>query len=351
MRTPSCVDDLEMVPVDIVAESGPPSPPPGHSTLDGTCAGVSGGAAAAAAVLKPVVVGAVMLDVPAAALTAAAAAVTSTPLADPGVKEDDKDLCVRAWAVEPGEAGAGTASPEGAGFANDSEPGLISAAAMMTKSDAAAATVISSSSADIGVGISAAGKGVVNIDQERVGDDTAGSSVDGDDGSDTEGCTTATTATTDAEDDEDDSGVVDDGDGTVSAISRTEACLSWDSSTTEEEDIDGNLIRSRRSMSNLETARRLGAGLDSEILSDDSGSDDMREEQRSSGGEGRPRALSLDGWFTCGLEQGQPLKSYDTHDHAGRLRDLVQLVRVSCVSRSVCVYSKGACLRVTHGPS
>lgn len=97
----------------------------------------------------------------------------------------------------------------------------------------------------------------------------------------------------------------------------------------EEEDGEGNTIRVRRAFSNLETARRREAGLDSEITSEDaSDSDEDRgRRERSEGSQGRrPRALSLDGWFTCGLENGAIGKSYETHDHAGRLRDLVKLV-------------------------
>lgn len=96
----------------------------------------------------------------------------------------------------------------------------------------------------------------------------------------------------------------------------------------EEEDDADNGIRTRRSFSNLETARRGGAGLTNAIVADDSSDgDDSCDGSADDGGEGhRPRALSLDGWFTCGLENGVNAKSYETHDHAGRLRDLVKLV-------------------------
>lgn len=96
-----------------------------------------------------------------------------------------------------------------------------------------------------------------------------------------------------------------------------------------EEDGEDNTIRVRRSFSNLETATRRGAGLDSEIASDDtSDSDDGGGAGRSHHPQQtrRPRALSLDGWFTCGLENGIDTKSYETHDHAGRLRQRVKLV-------------------------
>ncbi|CAM9136827.1 unnamed protein product [Scytosiphon promiscuus] len=103
----------------------------------------------------------------------------------------------------------------------------------------------------------------------------------------------------------------------------------------EEEDDDDaeNSVRSRRSFSNLETARRGGAGLTNAVVADDSSDgDDSCDGSVDDGGEGhRPRALSLDGWFTCGLENGVNAKSYETHDHAGRLRDLVRLNPIPAV--------------------
>ena len=92
----------------------------------------------------------------------------------------------------------------------------------------------------------------------------------------------------------------------------------------EEEEGDDNTVRVRRSFSNLETARRLGAGRFRAATGEDpTDSDDGGEEGTL---QSRPRALSLDGWFTCGLENGVETKSYETHDHAGRLRELVTLV-------------------------
>lgn len=104
-----------------------------------------------------------------------------------------------------------------------------------------------------------------------------------------------------------------------------------DEEKEEEPDYDGSTIRMGRSFSNLETARRGGAGL-SAIVPGDSSDGDGDESSSNDGSEagggrgGRPRALSLDGWFTCGLENGVDTKTYETHDHAGRLRDLVLLV-------------------------
>lgn len=126
--------------------------------------------------------------------------------------------------------------------------------------------------------------------------------------------------------------------GAISEKSGGSCNLGWSSSdegndADEEMDDDGNTVRSRRSFSNLETARRGGAGLTTAIpsndLSDfDENSDDVESGSASGSDTGgrRPRALSLDGWFTCGLENGLDTKSYETHDHAGRLRDLVKLV-------------------------
>ncbi|CAM9330228.1 unnamed protein product [Ectocarpus fasciculatus] len=107
----------------------------------------------------------------------------------------------------------------------------------------------------------------------------------------------------------------------------------------EDEDEDGNTIRVRRAISNLETARRGGAGAGagglSALLSADDSSDGGNDSSDDSEGSGRqqdrPRALSLDGWFTCGLENGVNAKSYETHDHAGRLRDLVKLAPLPAV--------------------
>ena len=96
----------------------------------------------------------------------------------------------------------------------------------------------------------------------------------------------------------------------------------------EEPDDNGSTIRMGRSFSNLETARRGGAGLSAIVSGDLSDGDESSDDSDM----GRPRALSLDGWFTCGLENGVDTKTYQTHDHAGRLRDLVLLV--SCHGRS-----------------
>lgn len=118
-------------------------------------------------------------------------------------------------------------------------------------------------------------------------------------------------------------------------------CLGWptaddegndaDEEKEEEPDYYGNTIRMGRSFSNLETARRGGAGLSTIVPGDSSDADESSDGADSSDGSGggrgaRPRALSLDGWFTCGLENGVVTKTYETHDHAGRLRDLVMLV-------------------------
>ncbi|CAM9360545.1 unnamed protein product, partial [Ectocarpus sp. 8 AP-2014] len=117
-----------------------------------------------------------------------------------------------------------------------------------------------------------------------------------------------------------------------------------DGEEDEEEDEEGNTIRVRRAFSNLETARRGGGGGSSgsgsglsALVSGDDSSDGGDSSDSSDGGEGsgrhhdRPRALSLDGWFTCGLENGVNAKSYETHDHAGRLRDLVKLAPLPAV--------------------
>ncbi|CAM9173221.1 unnamed protein product [Ectocarpus sp. 4 AP-2014] len=108
----------------------------------------------------------------------------------------------------------------------------------------------------------------------------------------------------------------------------------------EEEDEEGNTIRVRRASSNLETARRgdgggsgSGSGLSALVSADDSsdGSDSGDGGEGSGRHHDRPRALSLDGWFTCGLENSVNAKSYETHDHAGRLRDLVKLAPLPAV--------------------
>lgn len=108
----------------------------------------------------------------------------------------------------------------------------------------------------------------------------------------------------------------------------------------EEPDYDGNSIRMGRSFSNLETARRGGAGLSAVVQGGGDASDGDDESSSSDGADSeadgrgsRPRALSLDGWFTCGLENGVDTKTYETHDHAGRLRDLVLLVSYLVNSR------------------
>lgn len=102
-----------------------------------------------------------------------------------------------------------------------------------------------------------------------------------------------------------------------------------DEEEEEEPDYDGNTIRMGRSFSNLETARRGGAGLSAIVPGDSSDGDESSDDSEMGGRGGRPRALSLDGWFTCGLENGVDTKTYETHDHAGRLRDLVLLVSLA----------------------
>lgn len=315
MRTPSSLDDPEMVPVDIVAESGPPTPPAGATEPEH---------AAAAAKLKPIIVGAVMIDDPTSAAAVAAAAASPPSLVDADTVEEGEGPCLRAWAVES-PTGSNDVD-ESAKFSDgDSETGLVSAAAAAAAVAADASTAVLPPAAPptnvIGVDISAAAaaaaaaavSGAVDHDLSSFGDYMVGEDADGN--CDME-CAAASPAAAAAAAD-----IHDDTD-----VPRAEASPSWDSSTTEgEEDSDGNVMRARRSISNLETARRMGAGLDSEITSDDtdSGSDDLEEDADVV----RPRALSLDGWFTCGLEKGRPLKCYDTHDHAGRLRDIVKLVR------------------------
>lgn len=145
--------------------------------------------------------------------------------------------------------------------------------------------------------------------------------------------------------------------GSTGAISEKDggSCsLGWSpidegNDADEEMDDDGNTIRSRRAFSNLETARRGGAGLTAIVadsMSDGDQYGDRADSGSSSGSdteERRPRALSLDGWFTCGLENGLDTKSYETHDHAGRLRDLVKLVStvsmiIPCAFRSGVVF-------------
>ena len=110
---------------------------------------------------------------------------------------------------------------------------------------------------------------------------------------------------------------------------RVPPCLTWapaddaERAAQEEEEQDGddNTVRVRRSFSNLETARRLGAGQIGVATAEDPFDSDEESVSQS-----RPRALSLDGWFTCGLENGVKNTSYETHDRAGRLRELVKLV-------------------------
>eukprot|EP00903_Cladosiphon_okamuranus_P011765 g11059.t1 len=104
-----------------------------------------------------------------------------------------------------------------------------------------------------------------------------------------------------------------------------------DEENDEEPDFDANTVRMGRSFSNLETARRGGAGLSSLMAGESSDGDESSDDSEMGGRGGRPRALSLDGWFTCGLENGVDTKTYKTHDHAGRLRDLVLLAPIPAV--------------------
>eukprot|EP00752_Nemacystus_decipiens_P009211 g8227.t1 len=136
-------------------------------------------------------------------------------------------------------------------------------------------------------------------------------------------------------------GRVDSGSSSSSSSSSVACSLGWssaedegndaDEEEEEEPDYDGNTMRMGRSFSNLETARRGGAGLSAVIPGDSDDGDESSDDSEMGGRGGRPRALSLDGWFTCGLENGVDTKTYETHDHAGRLRDLVLLAPIPAV--------------------
>lgn len=283
MRTPAVADVPEMVPVDIVAESS------GAAAMEQKEKEIADDP-------QPVVMGAV---------------VYGNNSADP--QSTQGEPCVRAWAVEEPEGNL-AAVPSAGGdplleTGNDRE-NMPSAATTPdpvvntppvapppstsngTAADADAVVIPSGASASSDV-LLPPPRPLCDLSDYAVGDDDGAELTDGG------GCWY------DQE-----------------SNRRVEPCLSSDS--TDREDDGDDEIRVRRSFSNLETARRGGAGLDSEITSDTaSESDDTGDERVAAG---RPRALSLDGWFTCGLENGVVTKSYETHDHAGRLRDIVKLV-------------------------
>lgn len=346
MRQPALADDPAMVPVDIVAESGPPTSALADEKEDSP-AGVT------ATSLQPVIVGAVVYEKPAAPLpspVASTAGATNTRAHyDDHTKEPEEEEtgCVRAWAVEPKlDDNAVAADSEEKEFLSSSAAAAAAAAA----ADAVAiaplspppqsgpdysgevdATLMSGRSGGVVLGsgpVPASIPTASHDDSYTIGGEEvekAGIEPVVDSGTSSE-CWSSI-----------DSGSGSEKDG----LTRVKASLSWDTSVegadgmTERENQekkqkaeDGGFIRARRSISNLETARRRGAGLDSEITSDSTDSDDCCEESNAGGDSEvqRPRALSLDGWFTCGLENPAQTKSYETHDHAGRFRELVRLV-------------------------
>lgn len=308
-------DGPEMVPVDIVAEAQPPSASSSPEVEQGDTA-------AHAAVVKidvqPIIVGAVVYDNPVCC--------------DSVTASEEKEPCVpQAWAVEP-EQEANVAAGNGASreavaaasapaimsgeekTANDPAEENASSARLPTTTPPANVFAPVGAYAPPGAPLPRITRDFTVGDEKDSGAAAKGGAKGG--GSWDEQERTQRVAPSLG-------GLSGD---SASASSAADAAAAEEG---EEEDGEGNTIRVRRAFSNLETARRRGAGLDSEITSEgasDSDEDRGRRE-RSEGSHGRrPRALSLDGWFTCGLENGAVGKSYETHDHAGRLRDLVKLV-------------------------
>lgn len=314
MRSPTYLDDPEMVPVDIVAESGPPTSPTDETVNDDT---------SSAAELKPVFVGAVMIDEPPAA---------AAPGSEADTSEDEEERCVRAYEVEADEfaGGADSIAAERPGVQTEQVETAARAISTAPPASLLRSDVESASVRDDGIGVGSSG-GIPSFGDYICGDDVETEETD----AEAAFAVAAAAAMASERRAAPPGGVIADKRGDALEQDgreiRPEASLSWDYFTTDgEEDIDGNIIRVRRTCSNLETARRRGAGLDSEITNDDTDSGDDGDEA-SDAGSSRPRAWSLDGWFTCGLEQARPVNSYDTHNHAGRLRDLVKLVSLSCV--------------------
>ena len=112
---------------------------------------------------------------------------------------------------------------------------------------------------------------------------------------------------------------------------RAEPCLSSDSTDCEEGSQESASVKVRPALSDLETTEsenggiRLHRSMTESVAPAIATTAATCEVKR--GHRGRPRALSLDGWFTCGLQNGLESKSYDTYNHAERLRDLVKVVR------------------------
>lgn len=108
---------------------------------------------------------------------------------------------------------------------------------------------------------------------------------------------------------------------------RSGPCLSSDS-TECDDDRDRDIVRVGRSLTDLDTVQRsTGAKLHEGICGNFAAAAAAAATLGANGcDQGRPRALSLDGWFTCGLQYGNKVRSSETHDHVDRLRDLVKLV-------------------------
>lgn len=289
MRQPTNTDDPEMVPVDIVAESGPPTDPSDEHIEH----------IPPATTLQPVIVGAIIYDEAASVPEAAATGTVCDAKEGEGSNDTESERCVRAWKVDPradNDGGSGDEDRERLSASAAAAAAAAVAAAQAASTDPGMSSVQANhTSADVSKEISNASDVVPTSSDYMVSESSAEDSSE---------CWRD-------ERESDDS------------------CSSWES-TRDEEDSDGNAIRVRRSFSNLETARRWGTGVDGEVTSDDTDNED----EEDSTDQQRPRALSLDGWFTYGLENSSTAKSYKTHDHAGRLRELVRLVsgqQIPCV--------------------
>lgn len=321
--SPTLADDSEMVPVDIVEEpSGASMAEEKQKESDGDD-------------LQSVVMGTV-----------------EYANAMPDSREEVKEPCVRAWAVDRTEEGVeddGTGEGWTDGGTNQARLSAAAPAAdnVTSSSGSAAAESAITDDADYEGNASDSMSPISEAEDpvvtSTVPEDGATADMDGSSSSLLSSsvpplCDPDKSAVVDEDDHEDDT--TDEGtcwEDQQERSARSGPCLSWDS-TECEDDRDRDIVRVGRSLTDLDTVRRsTGPRLHGGISGSFAAAAAVAAVTTLGGkgcDQGRPRALSLDGWFTCGLQYGIEIKSSsETHDHAGPLRDLVKLV--SILSRTI----------------
>lgn len=260
--------------------------------------------------------------------------------APPDPREEEKEPCLAAWTMERTEDGVDT-DGAGAGWTDEgTSQARVSAGAaapdnVTSTSGPAAAESAITDGVDYEGDASDATSPISEAKDPVVPEAGAMADMDGASSSMPPLCDPIKSPIVVEDDHEDDT--TDDGiswEDQQERSARSGPCMSWDS-TECDDDRDRDIARVGRSLTDLDTVKKsTGAKLHGGI----SGSFAVAAAAAAAVAavttlgakgcdQGRPRALSLDGWFTCGLQYGIKIKS-ETHDHAGPLRDLVKLVSI-----------------------